>query len=46
MCDRGRKRKCINLNNCMVFQEGTHFRSNITGEKFRIKQELTAGVRI
>ena len=38
MSDRGRKRK--NINNCMVLQEGTHFRSNVTGEKFRIKQEI------
>ena len=30
--DRGRKRKNINLNNCMVLQEGTHFKSNVTGE--------------
>ena len=40
MGDRGRKRKNINLNNCMVLQEGTHFRSNVTGERFRIKQEI------
>ena len=39
MSDRGRKRKDIDLNNGMVLQEGTHFRSNVTGEKFRIKQE-------
>ena len=25
---------------CMVLQEGTHFRSNVTGERFRIKQEI------
>ena len=37
MSDRGRKGKNINLNNCMVLQEGTHFRSNVTGEKFTIK---------
>ena len=24
----------------MVLQEGTHFRSNVTGEKFRMKQEI------
>ena len=40
MSDRGRKRKNINLNNCMALQEWTHFRSNITREKFRIKQEI------
>ena len=40
MSDRGKKRKNINLNNCMVLQEGTHFRSNITGERVRIKQEI------
>ena len=34
------REKNINLNNCMVLQEGTHFRSNITGERFRIKQEI------
>ena len=40
MGDRGRKRKKVNFNNCMVLQEGTHFRSNVTGERFRIKQEI------
>ena len=40
MSDRGRKRKSINLNNCMILQEGTHFRNNVTGENFRIKQEI------
>ena len=40
MSDRGRKKKNINLNNCMVLQEGTHFRSSVTGEKLRIKQEI------
>ena len=40
MWDRVRKRKNINLNNFMVLQEGTHFRSNVTGERFRIKQEI------
>ena len=40
MCNRDTKRKNINLNNCMVLQEGTHFRSNVTGEKFWIKQEI------
>ena len=40
MSDRGRKRKNINLNNCIVLQEGTHFRSNVTGERFKIKQEI------
>ena len=34
------REKKINLNNCMVLQEGTHFRSNVTGERFRIKQEI------
>ena len=34
------ERKNINLNNCMVLQEGTHFRSNVTGERFRIKKEI------
>ena len=24
----------------MILQEGTHFRSNVTGEKFKIKQEI------
>ena len=40
MSDRGRKRKNISLNNCMVLQEGTHFRSNVIGERFRVKQEI------
>ena len=28
------------LSNCMVLQEGKHFWSNVTGENFRIKQEI------
>ena len=39
-CGMSRKRKNINLNNCMVLQKGTHFRSKVTGGKFRIKQEI------
>ena len=41
-CDsnpRGRKRD-INLNNCSVLKEGTHFSSNNTREKFRIRQDI------
>ena len=36
---RGRKRD-INLNNCSVLKEGTHFSSNNTREKFRIRQDI------
>ena len=45
MSDWGRKRKSINLDNCMVLQEGTHFRSNVTGERFGIKQEINCRSR-
>ena len=36
---RGHKRD-INLNNSSVLKEGTHFRSNNTREKFRIRQDI------
>ena len=36
---RGRKRD-INLNNCSVLKEGTHFSSNNTREKFRIRHDI------